>query len=177
MNCIQISKEDGRTYPLYFTDTELIQIHQFVEYRNLEKAFINKLNDSYYQIDYWLREKHLEAIPELVPWLIKKYWYYHSADSSLNKILDLVILHFHNIYYTPELFQELMVHCHPAIPENPRYRLLSAALESAELHEQGKCSCSGGPKHWCSWQRYTCRQIEIQDFIAELILTKEENKS
>ena len=38
MNCIQISKEDGTTYPLYFTDTELEQIYCFVENRNLEEG-------------------------------------------------------------------------------------------------------------------------------------------
>lgn len=116
MNCIQISKEDGSTYPLYFTDTELDQIHQYVEYRNLETDFINKLHESYYQIDYWLRAEHLEAIPELMPWLIQNFRKYQSADSRYNATLEKVLTHFHNVAITPELFRDLEALCLTAIP-------------------------------------------------------------
>ena len=42
MNCIQISKEDGSTYPLYFTETELEQIYHSAINLKLKKDLIKK---------------------------------------------------------------------------------------------------------------------------------------
>lgn len=172
MNCIKIVKEDGSAYPLYFTDSELYQIHQFVEYRNLEEDFLNKLHDTCYQEDYWLRTKHLEAIPELMPWLIQLFRHYSSADLTHNKTLDTVLIHFHNIAFTPTLFRELETHCLTEIPGNPRKKKLDAAARALSLHEQSNCTCSGGPKNWCAAQRYLCGDLDIQDFIEMSALSE-----
>lgn len=175
MNCIQISKEDGSTYPLYFTDTELNQIHQYVEYRNLETDFINKLHESYYQIDYWLRAEHLEAIPELMPWLIQNFRKYQSADSRYNATLEKVLTHFHNVAITPELFRDLEALCLTAIPGNPRQKIFAAAAEAITLDLQHKCSCSKGPEHWCAACRYLNGQLDIRDFIAGISIPLRES--
>lgn len=172
MNCVKITKEDGSSYPLYFTDSELYQIHQFVEYRNLEEDFINKLHDTYYQDDYWLRAEHLEAIPELMPWLIQRFRHYSSADLTHNKTLDTVLLHFHNVAITPALFQELETYCLTGIPGNPRKKKLEAAVHALSLHEQRNCTCSGGPVNWCAAKHYLCGNLDIRDFIEMSALSE-----
>ena len=179
MNCIQISKEDGSTYPLYFTETELEQIYHSAINLKLKKDLIKKVQENYNPSYSWLRVEELEALPELMAWLIEKYWHNHSADCSHNESLKSALAHFHNTAYTPELFQELMAQCQPATPENPRYRMLSAAHESIILHEQGKCSCSYfvKPRLWCATHRYFSMELEISDFIAEFTLIKEENEA
>ena len=47
MNCIQISKEDGSTYPLYFTETELEQIYHSAINLKLKKDLIKKVQENY----------------------------------------------------------------------------------------------------------------------------------
>lgn len=177
MNCIQISKEDGSTYPLYFTETELEQIYHSAINLKLKKDLIKKVQENYNPSYSWLRVEELEAVPELMAWLIEKYWHNHSADCSHNESLKSALAHFHCMAYSPKLFQELKAQCQPAVPENPRYRILSAAHESMVLHEQDKCSCTIKPRHWCEARCYLCGKLEISDFIAEFTLLKEENEA
>ena len=55
MNYIQISKEDGSTYPLYFTETELEQICHSAINLKLKKDFIKKVQENYNPSYSWLR--------------------------------------------------------------------------------------------------------------------------
>lgn len=70
MNRIIITGENGKTSPLYLTETELEHVYQFMEYRGLEEDFVNRISDNYDQEQNWLHLKYLEDIPELMPWLI-----------------------------------------------------------------------------------------------------------
>lgn len=162
----------------YFSQTlsenEKEQICRSIEYRYREEDFVNRISDIYDNEQNWLHLKHLEEIPELMPWLIRHYDEYYDADLSHNKILELVLDKFYTISTTPNFFLELAfinAMKYGPSPDKNRITVFCHTAKALFLYSMRKGSCSEKDGSLKLADMYSKGELDIRDFMAGISLS------
>ena len=156
------------------SENEKKQICRFIEYRYREEDFVNKISDIYDNEQNWLHLKHLEDIPELMPWLIRHYDEFYNADLSHNAILQLVLDKFYTISATPEFFLELaFINAMDGelYPDKNRITVFCHAAKALFLYAINKGSCTEKEGIIRLAGLYSKGDLDIRDFMAGISLS------
>lgn len=167
------STENVGNFSQALSEDEKEQLCRSIEYRYREEDFVNKISDIYDNEQNWLHLKHLEEIPELMPWLIRHYDEYYDADLSHNKILELVLDKFYMRSATPGFFLELaFINAMNAgsSPDKIRITVYCHAAKALFLYSMKKGPCSEKDGALTLAGMYSKGDLDIRDFMAGISL-------
>lgn len=151
--------------PLYLTATELRAAYEFTRQGYLETDFLSYMEETADENRLPLKAGQLEAIPEIMVWLINQFDKFFDANMSHNDLIELTVNHLRNMCYTPGFFQELM-----QLSDSPeRQQIYSCASEALHMHMFQDCSCNG--TRACAAARYLKGESDLRGFLAQISFT------